>query len=197
MGYRIYIGAINNTKLDRIKNIDSIEKIKRIISTWNSKISLDEDEKDYLFVGDITDRNIDQIGDVAIDTEYIIPQIPLFLNEDVNKKVTEENHLFLLPKENLLLLIRAYQKRVAKYLSGIIEDTKRKEEEPYAMGQTALQYLEQKAREWSRENSIIDVNEENKERIVSSWDYEYNIFDLVHLYKSFDFDNETLVVFAY
>ena len=197
MGYRIYIGAINNTKLDRIKNIDSIEKIKRIIATWNSKISLDEDEKYYLFVGDITDRNIDQIGDVAIDTEYGIPRIPLFLNEDVNKKVTEENHLFLLPKENLLLLIKAYQKRVAKYLNGIIEDTKRKEEEPYAMGQTALQYLEQKAREWSRENSIIDINEENKERIVSSWDYEYNIFDLVHLYKSFDFDNETLVVFAY
>ena len=48
---------------------------------------------------------------------------------DVNKKVTEENHLFLLSRENLLLLIRAYQKHVADYLQGIIDTTKRKEDE--------------------------------------------------------------------
>ena len=195
MGYRFYIGAIKNTSLDRIKNIDSIPKINRIVATWNRKVDLDDESINFLHVWNLPNRTIDQIGDIIVQEQYSLPQTPVFNNKEVNDAVTKENALFLVSKETLLLIIRIYQEHTTKWLESIVAQI----DGPDMLTETSPEsYVKTKARQWaSKSDLIVDIDEERPERIVSSWDYEYAIFDLVHLYKTFDFEQESLMVFAF
>lgn len=42
----------------------------------------------------------------------------------------------------------------------------------------------------------IDINPEHKWRVSSSCTYEYGIFDLVHILKTFDFENNYIVLYG-
>lgn len=39
----------------------------------------------------------------------------------------------------------------------------------------------------------IDINLDHKWKVSSSWSYEYGIFDLIHILKTFDFENNYIV----
>ena len=45
---------------------------------------------------------------------------------------------------------------------------------------------------WWKGLGVIDLDESH-ERLSKSWQYEHNIFDLVRLYKSIDWDKYTLI----
>jgi len=199
MSRKTYMGAIKNVNLDRIKKIDSVKKVKQILCTYNKSICNLKEEENYLFAGDVADRPINQVGDIIYDEKYGITRPPVFLDGKVNATITNENALFILPKESLLLLIKAYQKSVADYFRSVIEGTKdlEKNTESNYDGQTITDFISQKEREWSEVYLVVDENENNNDIIVSSRSYEYGIFNLIHLYKTFDFKNETLLIYSF
>ena len=64
----------------------------------------------------------------------------------------------------------------------------------YAMMRT---HIEETIREWEPEYrpdimSPINFNQ-NDEKLTNSWRYEYSIWELVKLYKEFDFENNTML----
>ena len=64
----------------------------------------------------------------------------------------------------------------------------------YAMMRT---HVEETIREWEPEYrpdimSPINFNQ-NDEKLTNSWRYEYSIWELVKLYKDFDFENNTML----
>lgn len=65
--------------------------------------------------------------------------------------------------------------------------------------QTALfkviEHLRDMHLEWSRDYPY-DINDGN-DKIVSSWKYEYAVFELVRIYKTFDWENNLMVFYGY
>ena len=58
-------------------------------------------------------------------------------------------------------------------------------------------HVEETIREWEPEYrpdimSPINFNQ-NDEKLTNSWRYEYSIWELVKLYKDFDFENNTML----
>lgn len=45
---------------------------------------------------------------------------------------------------------------------------------------------------WWKNNRVFDLNDD-ADRLTNSWIYEHTIFDLVRLYKTFDFERRTLL----
>jgi hypothetical protein len=43
----------------------------------------------------------------------------------------------------------------------------------------------------------LPYNLEKKDNITTSWKYEYSIFELVYIYKKFDWENDLLIYYGY
>lgn len=39
--------------------------------------------------------------------------------------------------------------------------------------------------------------DDGKDEVTSSWKYEYSIFELVRIYKSFDWENNVMIHYGY
>ena len=83
-----------------------------------------------------------------------------------------------------------------------IKDSSKFSEE-FTKEQYQLEVLKQEAQNkidsWSGKYfgiSPIDLDE-NKEQIAGDWSYEYAIFELVRLYKIFDWENDELVLMGW
>ena len=94
-------------------------------------------------------------------------------------------------EHTLKTIINVIKENIIDYYKSLLkgDDTTR-----YAMMRT---HVEDTIREWEPEfrpdiMSPINFNR-NDEKLTNSWRYEYSIWELVKLYKSFDFEKNTML----
>jgi hypothetical protein len=99
----------------------------------------------------------------------------------------DENNIdydcFTITKEGLEYIIGLNENKVIDYLKTLDDDTKRKN------------YVDFKLEDWQRGmviNKDLDVD-----NIVTSWSYEYEIFELLRIYKSFDYKRRKLIIYGW
>jgi len=186
MSCRYYLASIKKVNLHRIQNLGSVPAIKRIVATWGGKVDM---EDDYLSAYALVDDRIDEIGDVVM-TEGV-EMVPLFTNESVQQELNEDQTVLGVDKEGLVSLIRIYQARALLYLEKVVDGTTLENTTPE-------DYMRQKLRMWkSPHNLILDLDESRPHTVTNAGDYEYGVFSLIHLLKTFDFDNNQMVVIGY
>ena len=54
-------------------------------------------------------------------------------------------------------------------------------------------YIDSQIRSWSEPRIFIYDDFKGREKLVSSWDYQYEIFDLIRIYKTFNSENNLLI----
>ena len=123
----------------------------------------------------------------------------LFENEDCD--------YYSITKEGFKRIILAYRDRIIEYQKQALEN----EEHPELLehdwkrcSDTPKTLIEAELREW--EWSYLGDNNErcyfaidlkdNSPRVSGSWKYKYSIFDMIFVYKTFDWDNYTMVVYG-
>lgn len=106
---------------------------------------------------------------------------------------------YSITKEGLKRIILAYRERIIEYQKQALQnekDSKLYEDTPRSL-------IEGELREW--ENSYKDkdgnihyfcIDLYDNQRVSGSWLYKYAIFDMIYVYKNFDWDNYTMVVFG-
>ena len=104
---------------------------------------------------------------------------------DVSKEC--ESEFYILTKEGLKELIAYYHSLVHEGLQEIASDENRRQH-----------YVDCKLRNWDAKDkyNILPywLDEENTDgEIVRSWDMEYAIFNLVHIYRTFKWDDDYLI----
>ena len=113
---------------------------------------------------------------------------------------------YSITKEGFKQIILAYRQRIIEYQKQAIEN----EENPKLMDKlnrcrsTPKQLITEELREW--ESSYKDENGEmyyfcidltdNDEQVSGSWKYKYAIFDMINVFKRFDWNNYTMLVFC-
>lgn len=135
-------------------------------------------------------------------------------NEDFQKKIKclhehPDCDYYSITKEGFKQIILAYRRRIIDYHKDAIEN----EENPellnsvhnwQRMKDTPKTLLENELIEWEFEYkdkngvmhySCIDLSD-NINLLSGSWKYKYAIFDMIHVYKHFDWDNFTMVVYG-
>ena len=119
---------------------------------------------------------------------------PLFSTDELNKRYKDYG-IITVNKDALLSAIR-WQEAHIRNLYKKLADPDYKD--PYCPEQTQLQRL----RSWVSDYlswwqmGVLDL-EENSEHITDSWLYEHTIFDLVRIYKSFDWKNKIMLFFGW
>lgn len=106
--------------------------------------------------------------------------------------IDEDCDYFEVTKEGLKIFIEKYREIIAKaYKEGFKSDEEREFNWP-----SLKSYDEEKMREW--EHGLVydlDVEKGNHQfELATSWKYEYTIFNLIAVYKLFDFENYKLII---
>lgn len=111
----------------------------------------------------------------------------LFKDEDVNE-LFEEEDIYLLGEKAIEETINIYKEKIIKMYDLLFENNDMSEKE-------IIEKYEEHLRDyklwWNRLNAInLD---KDKECICDSWLYEHQIFELVRLYKTIDFEKYNLL----
>ena len=184
MGYNYHLAKLSKTKYEKIKSY-SMEQLHKMVK-----------DEDCVYMGDVVNEFYDLGSD--LDLKPLKPFLkPVFTNKKTHYEMsTGENQFSILTQEGFAKLIDMYhdlvakhcqetEKKVAKLISGNLDawETQKLQNE-----------LESKTKEWTDKSKMNyrPYNLKDPETLVGSWKYEYAIFQLVYMYKTFDFKKNVL-----
>ena len=151
---------------------------------------------------------------------------PFFKKKNTQKNWNDENDFNIVTKEFLAYIIETYKERIKKYYNDMMNPFFGKKDDLLDIGdflnsikrefgydndkykfdfslitdneQTALfkiiEHIRSMRIEWTR---LTPFNLEDGEEITTSWKYEYGIFELVRIYKSFDWKKNVMIYYGY
>lgn len=120
---------------------------------------------------------------------------PFWKNKE-SKKRYEHYQPNVVTKEFLALIIKDYTELVKKYYLEMLDgiDTRKPETLTLEKSVAMWQHIRSFSSEW---NDLIPYNLEHGEQITTSWKFEYGIFELVRIYKTFAWKKDVLVYYGY
>ena len=205
MGYRHYFYLIDNNEVERVKNLNYEQLYDLAKNYYHSEFW--EVDKDFYFNDEkfMNKKRIFEFGklywDDTADRIYSKGN-PLFNNRKVQKQLSDYDP-YVVGKDGLLEAIKIYNNKIIDYYESFIKgDVVNK------IGYTAIDdiipnldlsvcaehvvdYLR-----WWRGGRALDLDEESNS-ISNSWIYEHQIFELVRLFKSIDWENQTILFYGW
>lgn len=152
-------------------------------------------EDDYVSLDDIPQENIYNFGEMDKSVERIYKTgKPLFENKET-MEYFEENKPYIINKEGLLTAIEIYKEKIIRMYQRLLSDDK----------ELSLMYRSKEIRQERHIQSQLNLWEDdfmlclntNSECIVDSCTYEYDIFELVRLLKTIDWDNSIILFYGH
>lgn len=183
MGYRNYLYKIPKKNVKELRSLTKqqmIEKYSEDEGYVSFRKMLGENNTECIFeygklYWDDTIGRLHRIGE------------RLFKDEDVNE-LFEEEDIYLLGEKALEETINIYKEKIIKMYDELLNNDELTDEEIIGKYEN---HLEDYKLWWTRLNAI-NLNKE-EECICDSWLYEHQIFELVRLYKTIDFENYDLL----
>lgn len=188
MGYRNYIACIKHDEYEKIKNFTKEELYKY----------KEEDLEDgHVGVYDVGEE-LYEFGKYCEFGEKNKFFESVFLNEELQKEMEDEHEFFIVKKEFLAHIIQYYSDRVKSFyqdlMEGITNEQVTFKEIPGDKANKLFEHIQGNAIEW-REKGPYNLEKGNE--ITNSWKYEYSIFELIRIYKSFDWENDKMIYYGY
>ena len=110
----------------------------------------------------------------------------IFTRPSTNKQFNEESEFYIVGKEGLKAIIDSYHDKILNYYKSILNPNPAEVE--IGWQDTPEKAIQSKLKEWERNKwNVLPYNLDlKKDEVVSSWKFEYQIFELVRLYKTID-----------
>ena len=211
MGYRTYIGSLPKEEHEKIKGMGLKELFAHMGEEWSD----DREERGYISTSDIAANELHELGKYV---DQFDPSLfsPVFEKEETQGYFSEEQDFHLVGKEFLEAVINMYRDNVRRNYKNILEslyDETGKPKAPFLRDinspimnkaeihgiHDALQQVKSMASEWGiatwgqMDDGDVPYRLDRGDEITNSWKYEYVIFELVRIYKSFDWENNIMI----
>jgi hypothetical protein len=201
MGYRTYIGKISKTEWEKVTDLsrDELHKIH------------DEDPEDG-WVGPY--ELCESLYELGKYTEFDDSKFytPFFRNEETQNYYKIDHDFHIVGKDFFEHIITHYANNVRKYYDEMLKSFWNPETRDFKIHLSELspeykkslylcvEHCRSMAMEWGVATWFgkdDPYNLENGDSVTTSWKYEYSIFELVRLYKTFDWENDLLIYYGY
>lgn len=197
MGYRNSIASIPREEYNKIKNFTKEELYE------HKGVSLD----DYVGVYDVAQNELHEMGKYVDEFPKRLFK-PVFLNKELHKEFTEEHDFYLVGKKFLEKVITDYGQKVKDYYNKMLKDCltdekyprlKDPKEIPSQSIYSILKHIESMSYEWGCTpfSASFPYDLEKGDRVTTSSKYEYVQFELVRLYKTFDWKNNVMIYYGH
>lgn len=197
MGYSHYLYAIPKKQVAEIQgcktNKDWVDFAKR----WGYIPEWAVWDDDY-FSPSYIDNKLYELGKYSEIGHKLEAERPSVFTSDELKQMYADYGFALLTKDDFKAIIDSYRQNIVNWFDELLhpEEPEEGEEAEETQSEKWKKAIQSKLDAWSGKNFGLfpfDLDE-NKEAITTSWCYEYAIFELVRLYKVFDWENNDLVL---
>lgn len=204
MSYRYRFAKANTQKVNKMRNYT----VNQLKSFFANKNNIYDEEEDYFSFENMFEQ--DEIFDFG--NNYFIPGCVMSVSEPLFKKTDTNDYFesympYICTEQAFLAVIEAYRNYITDYYKKMLDNEDELKES-----------CNEKIKTWDKFSTIMNysVNEENQdrmgrlniahypynlnlkqERIVNSCLFEYEIFELVRLYKTFDWENNVLLFYGW
>ena len=192
MGYREYIYEVDAELVEKIRacttNEEFVELCKSISACCN------DIEDGYIPVYRLG-RELFEFGKYYENSDKMYEHgDSLFASEELRERYKDYNAI-VIDKSGLLCAIEWQRKRVMSIYEDLLKE---KSELNEYDDRPQLERLKEHARDHLRwwKYGGCDT-EETRERLAASWLYEHTIFDLVRIYKTFDWEHKRMLFFGW
>lgn len=212
MGYRNYLGSLPKREYNKIKGFTLQELYEHKGEEWSDD---PYDCPGYVGVYDVAYNSHYELGKYVDDFEKKFFK-PVFKNKETQNHFTSDHDFYIVQQEFVLHLIEHYTKLVKDYYKKLLNDffdgNKSKAEfmtskdspiteQEMTSIYVLINHVRDMANEWGVAGWFEDTLPYNvnldSSKIVSSWKYEYEIFELVKLYKTFDWKRNVMIYYGY
>ena len=202
MGYRHYLYAVPKKQVEEIQACKTNEDWCNFAESYGYKVDRDCcDGESGRFSPYKIGSSIYELGkhsEIGFKLEFERPS--LFTSEELKERYSDDGFA-LLTKDDFKAVIEFYRQKIIAWLESLLNPNESR------IDANKLSKEERKHLEWEYEIkdkldawsgkyfgiSPIDLDE-SRERITGDWSYEYAIFELVRVYKIFDWENDDLVL---
>lgn len=187
MGYRNYLYTIPKKNVKKVRKIN-LKDLKKKYGDEEGYVSSSKVLKDMKCIFEYGklywDDTIEKIHNTGER---------LFLDKEVQEEFCDED-IYLVGKEALKITIEIYENKIKKMYEELFNNDNLNSEEIKAKYEEHLkEYQSWWCTKWRNTLNL----DENDECICNGWLYEHQIFELVRLYKTIDFDKYDLVFLGY
>lgn len=212
MGYRQYFYEIDKTIVDEIRKCKTKEDLYNVFLKNNiecEKRDKEDGKIHYHCPLYNLNKEIFEFGKGYENSEEIYKHgDSLFTSVELNEKYEDERPI-VCDESAILCAIEWNKKHIIDMYEHLINNTFEKSFERYNFSkeidekelhyQRLLSHCRDHLRWWKPEfgdYTAINLDKE-KDMLVESWLYEHQIFDLVRIYKTFDWENKCLLFFGW
>lgn len=203
MSYRHRIYKVSKSFVEDARACSTMNEFKEVYKKYLSdpQVHFDwlEDENYYplYYLG----KQLFDFGDSYQNAEEMYKHgNSLFTSEELNKAYYD-NLPIVLDEDALLCAIEFSRKLVIDRFKDLLrEESKNIWDKKKSQLDRMKQYIEWELEEWDNEYAPnlrpYNLNKEFEE-IVDSWMYKYTTFELVRIYKTFDFENYAMLFYGW
>lgn len=140
-----------------------------------------------------------------VEKEFLDPMkgenpTQLFESVDMSNEY-EDEAIYVVGKEGLIALINAYRKRVISCYKNLLtpsESVESEHDKEETLEMKMKIFAEKRIFYWDNEYvDYLDMDEARPHNLSRFWDYEYMIFNLIHLLKTVDWEAKDLVLYGW
>ena len=192
MSYNEYLMQVPNNLVHDLQTTSSLDGLEEIIKKYNleSDADISDDEgHSYLAVRSLG-KKVHDLGIYFEDLDIFEKHSTPLLVGEVEKEYTDYN-LRILTKEGLLSIINMYRDKTLRYYKNLLKEGKEKPIKYSTFVASQITYL------CDGDKLEYFANLDNDDlRVTRSTLYEHAIFNLISIYKFFDWDNNTLIFYG-
>lgn len=192
MSYRFRFHSIPKKLTNALRNCQTLEDIARVEKEFSAKLSDSEDEG--FFIHNLGIEIYDFGSDVDFDNEIRKRRECLFTSQELQSYV-DEYDVYLCEKEDFELAINSYVNKIRKIYADLMEEDSLNKYDKRTQYERMKSHIDTYHNYWSSAHGSPINLSPNTESITTSWLYEHAVFELVRLFKTFDWEcNDLLFV---
>lgn len=204
MGYRNYIKILPKEEAEKFRHKSYEELMKEFGE------DIDEPDHAYLDVHSMLGKTVTELGkyfDTDAHDKMVLENF--FTNPEVEKE-KEDYEVRILKPDALLTLAKHFEDNVKKHydeLVGIPYGTANNWTEEKELREKLFENKEQlieiarsvldRRTSWNSSHSSVVNKDKDSKTLTNSWYYEYEVFDIINLYKTIDTENNYLIIYGY
>lgn len=196
MGYRHYIHKISKTELAEIKSFSNPSELCEWAKQHGYAVepSIDDSESECFPIYELGTElyNFGKYVDWA--SKIQITNESLFDSKEL-KDFYEDYDPVILSEDDFRQVIDDYKNKIVAYYESLSTVT---DLDSRTVEQKQKAHIESQLNEWKNKFGLLPINmDPTTDKICDSWLYEYAIFELVRIYKTFDWENDVLILLGW
>ena len=201
MGYCHYFYLIKKEEAEKVRDM-SFQELLEYSKVHYSDVFEDYDDNGepdlyFHFTDILNQKKIHDFGKLYFEdtAERVYSKGEPFFRKKETQEDFGEYAPYIMGKEGMLEAIECYRDRVICYYKKTLKVLKGEPLKYDHLYYTPKEDVESKIKEWSSKR-FIDTKLDSIE-LTHSWSREYAIFNLLHLYKTIDWDDNALLFYGY